>query len=383
MEFERFKLRLPSLFILDKENEMKERLNYVYVGINIHKETHTAVLMTFLEEVLGKIKINNNRTEFKKLFAFVEEKKGDFIPIYGLEDVSHFGRNLAIFLIEKDCVVKEVNSALSYMERKSYPTTKKNDEWDAQCVSAVLMRRFHLLPDANPQDYHWTMSHLVKRRNALVKATTALAHQFHDQLQNYYPSYKQFFKEIDCSTALAFFEQYPSPKHLKGVTAEELGEFLRIKSHNRCSTKRAERILSLVEDDDINERKYQFVRDYVVQSIARQIRLNQEEVKRLESVQRKFLKKLDYQLETISGVSTVTACALIGHIDDIQRFSNANKLANYAGIAPINHSSGGKGKDEQNKSQGNRDLYAVVYFLAIQQICVDLKGKPVRKIEVA
>ena len=51
MEFERFKLRLPSLFILDKENEMKERLNYVYVGINIHKETHTAVLMTFLEEV--------------------------------------------------------------------------------------------------------------------------------------------------------------------------------------------------------------------------------------------------------------------------------------------------------------------------------------------
>lgn len=133
MEFERFKLRLPSLFILDKENEMKERLNYVYVGINIHKETHTAVLMTFLEEVLGKIKINNNRTGFKKLFAFVEEKKGDFIPIYGLEDVSHFGRNLAIFLIEKDCVVKEVNSALSYMERKSYPTTKKNDEWDAQC----------------------------------------------------------------------------------------------------------------------------------------------------------------------------------------------------------------------------------------------------------
>lgn len=74
MEFERFKLRLPSLFILDKENEMKERLNYVYVGINIHKETHTAVLMTFLEEVLGKIKINNNRTGFKKLFAFVEEK---------------------------------------------------------------------------------------------------------------------------------------------------------------------------------------------------------------------------------------------------------------------------------------------------------------------
>ena len=36
------------------------------------------------------------------------------------------------------------------MERMSYASTKKNDSWDAQCISAVLMRRSHLLPDATP-----------------------------------------------------------------------------------------------------------------------------------------------------------------------------------------------------------------------------------------
>jgi len=60
-------------------------------------------------------------------YAYVEKCKKKLIPMYGLEDVTHYGRNLAIYLLEKDNIVKEVNSALSYLERMSYPSTKKND----------------------------------------------------------------------------------------------------------------------------------------------------------------------------------------------------------------------------------------------------------------
>jgi hypothetical protein len=38
-------------------------------------------------------------------------------------------------------------------------------------------------------------------------------------------------------------------------------------------------------------------------------------------------------------------------------------------------SSAGKGKNVQNKTQGNRELYAVLYFLAIQQIYKINKGE--------
>jgi hypothetical protein len=38
-------------------------------------------------------------------------------------------------------------------------------------------------------------------------------------------------------------------------------------------------------------------------------------------------------------------------------------------------SSAGKGKTVQNKTQGNRELYAVLYFLAIQQIYKTNKGE--------
>lgn len=219
------------------------------------------------------------------------------------------------------------------------------------------------------------MRYLVNRRDALVKATTKLIQQFHDQIQNVYPSYKDFFHEIECPTALAFYEQYPSPSHLFNVTTEELADYLRVPSHNTCSTKRAEEILELIAKDSVRERDYQYARNGAIQSIVRTIRFNHEEMMRIEEIEEQMLKELNYQLETIPGVSTVTASALVTQIGDIKRYKNADKLVSFAGVAPIYQGSAGKGKNFQNKSLGNRELYSALYFLAIQQIYIDKKGK--------
>lgn len=351
------------------------KTDYLYIGMDIHKETHTAVLMNYMEERIGEVQIENNLNGFKRLYAYVEKHKGNLVPMYGLEDVTHYGRNLAIYLLEKDHIVKEVNSALSYMERMSYATVKKNDTWDAQCVCAVLMRRYEQLPNANPQDYYWTLKQLVNRRDALAKTKSMLMRQFHDQIQYSYPSYKKFFHEMECNTSLTFYEAYPSAGLLEHTTVEELAEFLRIPSHNCCSTKKAEQILNKIEEDAVKERDYQYGRDFIVKSIVRHLRYHCEELKRIESVMEKMLKDTSYQLQTIPGVHTVTACALISHIGEIERFQNANKLASYAGVAPICFSSAGKGKNVQNKNQGNRELYTVLYLLAMQQIQVNTKGE--------
>jgi len=134
-----------------------KKTEYLYIGMDVHKETHTAVLMTYMEERIGDIEIQNNLKGFQRLTAYVEkcqkkQQNEELTPLYGLEDVTRFGRNLAIYLLEKEYIVKEVNSALSYIERMNYPTMKKNDTWDAQCVCAVLMRRYEILPDADPKD---------------------------------------------------------------------------------------------------------------------------------------------------------------------------------------------------------------------------------------
>ncbi len=76
---------------------------------------------------------------------------------------------------------------------------------------------------------------------------------------------------------------------------------------------------------------------------------------------------------TIPGVSDTTVAKLLSEIGDIRRFPNADKLANFAGIATVNFSSAGKGDDKPSK-QGNRRLQGTIYFLAIQMIQLSSNG---------
>lgn len=349
--------------------------SFVYVGVDLHKGSHTAVVIDCWHEKLKEIKIENKPSAFEKLLKEVKKVAGGLTPVWGLEDVGGFGRSLAVYLLEKKQIVKEVNSALSYAQRMSHPTTQKSDSWDAFCVACVLLSKLNTLPDANPQDLYWTLKQLVGRRNALVKARGMLTNQLHEQLSHHYPSYKKFFSDTDGKTALVFWEKYPSPHHLDDVTVEELAEVLRKPSNNCLSTHKAKQILDLVKADGDTNRDYQEERDFIVESIVRDIRFKNEEKEKVEAQMKRTVDLLGYQLETMPGIDTITACALVSQIGDVRRFKSADKLARFAGIAPVKFSSAGKGKDKKSK-QGNRTLHGIFYFLAVQQVQVS-KGTKV------
>ncbi|MCU4881947.1 IS110 family transposase [Bacillus cereus] len=349
---------------------MHNRQNYLYVGVDLHKEYHTAVIINCWQEKLGEIQFENKPSAFSKFLLEVETYVSDGLSVvFGLEDVGGYGRALAKYLVDHEQVVKEVNPALSFLERKSQVMIQKNDSWDAECVARILINKLNQLPDAKPNDLFWSIQQLVSRRNALVKAQSALKNQLHIQLNHHYPSYKKFFSELDGKTALAFWQQYPSPSCLEGANIEQLTAFLLDVSNNTCSVKKASDILKLVKEDGHTMKEYQETRDFLVRSIVRDIEFKKTEMKYIERELKQLVNLLDYQLETMPGIELVTASALIAEIGDVRRFSNANKLARFAGIAPVYFGSGGKGKTHKSK-QGNRALHALFYNLAVQQVQV-------------
>ncbi|PEK14522.1 IS110 family transposase [Bacillus toyonensis] len=349
---------------------MHNRQNYLYVGVDLHKEHHTAVIINCWQEKLGEIQFDNKPSAFSKfLLEVVTYVSAGITVVFGLEDVGGYGRALAKYLVDHEQVVKEVNPALSFLERKSHVTTQKSDSWDAECVARILINKLNQLPDAKPNDLFWSIQQLVSRRNALVKAQSALKNQLHIQLNHHYPSYKKFFSELDGKTALAFWQQYPSPFCLEGANIKQLTAFLLDVSNNTCSVKKASDILKLVKEDGQTMKEYQETRDFLVRSIVRDIEFKKKEMKYIERELKRLVNLLDYQLETMPGIELVTASALIAEIGDVRRFPNANKLARFAGIAPVYFGSGGKGKTHKSK-QGNRALHALFYNLAVQQVQV-------------
>ena len=355
---------------------MQRRENYLYVGMDLHKESHTAVLVNCWNEKLDVIVIENKPSEFIKLEKRVNKKASQLSlsPIYGLENAYGYGRALAVWLIEKGYVVKDINPALAYDQRKSNPTFQKNDEYDAFAVATVLINQLHNLPDAKPEDNHWTLSQLVNRRDILVKDGIRLKNGLHEQVSIAYPSYHKFFCEIDTKTALYFWKTYPSPTCLQNKTVDDLySEFREIAT--QTSKSKAELILDCIRNDGDTLRDYQESRDFITQSLARCLEQQKDEIALVEAEIKRMLQFFDYKLTTIPGVNIATASKLIAEIGDIRRFPNADKLARFAGAAPIKFSSAGKGK-EQSSKQGNRQLHGLFYFLAVSMVTVPKSGKP-------
>lgn len=351
--------------------------NLIYVGVDLHKEIHTAVMIDCRNIKLGEITFANTPAEFPKLVRKVKKCCTDGKePVYGLENAYGYGRSLAVWLIDKGYMVKDVNTAISNRQAKHRGAMyRKSDSDDAEAIALATLNMLEKLPDACPNDAYWSLGQLVNRRDNIMRHRTRLVNQLHEQLCIAYPSYKVFFTDIARPTALYFWENYPSRKYLKGKTVEELREELVPISHNRCSTKTCEKILNAIANDKVKENDYQDMRDIVTLGIVSDLKHYEKQLEEVDQQLEKMYHLLGCTLATIPGVNIITAVKILAEIGDINRFPNKNKLAQFAGIAPMKYSSSGKGKDLAIK-QGNRRLQATIYFLAIQMVQVSAKGTP-------
>ena len=244
--------------------------DFIYVGIDLHKETHTAVVIDCYNNKLGEITFANRPADFPKLVTKVKKSNTDGkTVVFGLENAYGYGRALAVWLIDKGYFVKDVNTAISHRQAKHRGAMyRKSDSDDAEAIALATLNMLDKLPDACPNDTYWSLGQLVHRRDNIMKQRTRLVNQLHEQLCIAYPSYKQFFNDISRPTALYFWEHYPSRKYLKGKSVDDLREELVPVSHNKCSTKTCEKILNAVAGDKVKKIDYQDARDMVTLSIV-------------------------------------------------------------------------------------------------------------------
>lgn len=353
------------------------KMKYTYIGIDSHKDTHCAVVLNCFFEKQGEITFGNASGEFESFLKEVQKfKLKGTKPAFGLEDVSAYGRALTVFLKGRKQLVKYVNAALVASERKSRNILHKTDSEDAECAARVLLSRFDQLPDADPQDKYWVLTNLVTRRRSIVKMNTALKNHLHAFITSHYPSYHKFFVNIDCKSSLIFFEKYPSPSTLEGVSVEDLAELLEEHSNKRLKLEKARQILACVKKDGDTRTDFQESRDMAVRSTIRQINVNLQEIDSIDGILADFLDHFDYKLQTMRGIDTVTAASLIAEIGDIKRFPTAAKLARYSGVAPVTYASG-KTDVQFSNQRGNRVLNSIFFKLAVGVTMTSGKNKKV------
>lgn len=357
-----------------------KREGALFVGMDIHKEFHAAVMTDCWGELIATYTVENMPSKYPKFLKEVLRKADGKPVIFGLEDVSQYGRGMAEYLLSQKQIVKEVNSSYTKHERRRSTSPDKTDFGDARSICDTLIRKLNELPNANPQDIYWALQQVLSNYEFMNKTASALMNNIHTQLMHHYPGYNKLFSDIDGKTSIAFFEKFPHPALLLKAQPNELIELLHKSKYSpspRVIQEKAKQILLSVKEAGYKESSQQETQNELIRSLFRQLSQAKAEIEKAEKQMDELLSKSPYKLSTMPGMGTILAATIVADIGDIRRYRSSDCIAKMAGIAPTNKSSGNNQWQVRNRF-GKRRLHYAFYMLALNQIAKDNKGKEPR-----
>jgi len=318
---------------IEKELDSFDPAHCLYVGMDIHKDTHTAVATNAFGQRLLTQKLGNTETDFANLVFQIKQLSNQkrLTPVFGLEDSQGYGRRLTKYLTSQQLLVKAVSPVLVNQLRQSETHPEKSDELDAKGVATVLIQRIDRLPSVTvtkTQKLAKDMKELAGDRAFLVTESTRLKNQLHWLLhQAYNTGYRDKFKKVFSVKALKYWHRCPVPTLLKHETL--------LAGRIKRKVKRLQQI--------------------------------RQEVRELEVELALLIEKSGQHLTTMSGCGVVLAATVLGELRDIDRFSSPSALAKYAGLAPREYSSGKRVRHRKTRA-GNRQLNRAIHRIALSQI---------------
>jgi transposase len=294
----------------------------ITIGIDPHKQTHTAVAVNEVGQQLGEVTISGNEAGQRDLLSWAQNLEGAEEHRFALEDCRHVNGRLERFLLANGEAVLRVPPSLMAGARKSARTRGKSDAIDALAIARAALREGELHP-ANHDAAARELKLLVDHRDALVSERTGLASRLRWHLHDLEAGLEPAARSLDqasvrrgLSQRLARREQTVQVRICRDLLAR-IGDL----------TRRERQLAS-----EIGERA----------------------------------KSYCPQLLEVPGVARLTAGKLIGEIAGIGRFASDAQLAHFAGCAPIPASSG-KTERYRFDRHGNRQLNAALYRIALTQ----------------
>lgn len=235
---------------------------------------------------------------------------------WAIEGAYSYGLPFSVYLLENGCKVYEINPLLTSNLRKTLSLCgEKNDYGDAKVISMFA----------------------EKTKLSKVSVQTIKV------------------KEKLTARKLAIKQRTEIINHIKNLYCRR-GEELPFKV---LTTLKAQKWL-------------QNQQDTIIQSFGKTLFELTNLIKTLEKEIEEIMPEKAIKLTALTGIKPIRASII--YTETKGKCSTKSQLANYAGIAPVQNSSGQKQKHRNNK-RGNRQLNSVFYQLSLCQSRFDEKGK--------
>lgn len=300
------------------------------IGVDTHKRSWVAVAVDDAGRSIGQFRGVPGRGVAADMIVWATEvSTGHGIIRWGIEGAMHFGRLLAQTAIGSGMAVVEVpgNATATERRRSRGRASEKPDLTDALAIARVALRDFDQLPPiATDGLVDWCRA-LSEHRDNLVLARTAALNQLYAHQGHTDPA------------AVRPFQGRRNRVWLARIAHDE----------------------PLVGSDPLTAARLQ-----IQQQLAQVIALYDAQIAAVEQDLTTLAEQLAPTLLTLHGVGPVSAAKIAGITGHVGRFSTAARFASYAGVAPIEASSGERQRHRLSR-RGNRQLNRVIHTIAVVQ----------------
>lgn len=303
--------------------KMPQSDEFVIVGVDTHADTHAAVILSRLGQVLGAKLFPATRAGYTQLIEWASRL--GIIDRIGVEGTGSWGRGLTLFCLSRGLVVLDVDRP----DRKLRRTHGKTDLVDAEAAArAVLAGTATTLPKTGDGPVEMIRVLHITRETA-VKARTQAINQL---------------RALVVTAPLELAEQ------LKGVTSQKLvvtATCFATDGPIDCPTAATK---------------------LAMRTLARRIEMLTEEIGQLETERDRLVDQAAPQLLELKGVGHHSAATLlIAAGDNPDRLRSEAAFANLCAAAPIPVASGRTNRHRLNHG-GHRQANRALHTIAVSRI---------------
>ena len=292
----------------------------IVVGIDPHKNTHTAVAVDAASRQLAELTVRARAGGFERLLVWARAFSDELL--FAVEDGRHVSSALERFLLGRGEQIVRVPPKLMALARRSSRRRGKSDPIDARAVALAALREPDL-PRACLPGIEREIRLLVDHREDLLAQRTALQNRLRWHLHDLDPSFAVPARGLDRTIWLRRVE-------------EHLGRFVG----------RIEAEIALEQVRDCTELTGR------INTLERRIAT--------------MIAPVAPGLMALRGCGALTAAKLVGEVGGVRRFSSDAKFAMHIGAAPLDASSGRNEHHRLNRT-GNRQLNCAIHRIAVTQ----------------
>jgi transposase len=336
-----------------------------YLGIDVSKGYADFALVSdklALQEEVFQLDDTKAGHEQLKIWLDVLFKRNPNLEIdCGVESTGGFENNWYALVIRLSSSfplrVSRLNPSVVKNASKAMLNANKTDAQSAMEIAGYLKRYADQVDYAIRDNEYASFRSLHNHLELVTKQKTQLINELKQLLYSSFPELQRFCKQGIPAWVLELLILYPSPEKLARQKPEKL---VRIKGITQDKAK------SLIEkaQDTIASRSNPTY-GFLISQMASEVRRKQEVVKHLKKYLEDHCQGKEKEfLQSIKGIGSYSAAAIMIQIEDIRRFASTKELASYFGIHPLIKMSGDKQMISRMSKQGRPAMRALLYMCA-------------------